>query len=59
MALLDLRQGRGLLKVRIRQPPLDLELGFDQVLPGFALLDMTDGDVQLLQQPFVHGCRED
>lgn len=34
MFVLDLGQGRGLLEFCIRQTSLDIELGFDEILPG-------------------------
>jgi hypothetical protein len=39
VALLNVLQGLCLFELSISQPQLDLELGFDQVLPGLALLD--------------------
>ena len=36
----NLLEGVGLLKLKIRQPQLNFKLGFNQILPRLALLDI-------------------
>jgi len=45
MLILDVLERLGLLKVEIRQAQLHLELGFNHVLPRFALLNVERLDV--------------
>jgi hypothetical protein len=58
MMVLDRLKGVGLFKFAVRQTPLNFALGFDQVLPGLALVNVEGFDLQGAQNGHISRTRQ-